>query len=760
MKMLKMLVLLAVGVCLVPGSVLAATSSANSLEIVVPSGDFHLESGKLGARVVMDGFELGADPGKPMLPEKRVMIALPPATRVTGITASGIGVPSMREVGQIEPAPAILPLSGGDPVKLRAEWEAQTRAAFAAEGLFPREMARIVGAGSLRKYAYAAVSLSPVRYSPSSGRLAVYDAVRIVVHFEEISLSGDAVREFEALMADLSADDRAARLFVNHDEMKGRYRSGGSAGRSGAELYDYVIVTTDALAGAVSASGFTAWKTSLGFSVRTVLTSDPEISSQSGVDLAERIRNFLRSRYGSWGIQYVLFVGDYVTVPMRYCFPDPSDHTHDPGNYHYLGGSVPTDYYYADLSQSDALSWDSDGDGYHGEYQHDSPDLLAEVYVGRIPTSIPSRITYALDKMVAFEQDGGSWKDNALHPGSMLFFENQDYTGVPEIDGSRLLDHIETDMMGGWTVSHYSEREGLGSSSYLWPAVSMAAFADDWRTGRYGVVNWAGHGLPSNVRRTVWNWDDGDGVMETDGSDGISQPYLIDLTSNLDDDYPSIVFALSCNVGYPEPNDLGNLGIDLMTMPGFGAAAGIVCSSRPAYVSANYVTNPAGAEIIAYMFNHFGVVEGRRLGEAMYDGKFYCYLNYGWQHYAEFANQFNFDLYGDPSMARNLVLTGVEGDDAPGATFARLEQNVPNPFNPTTEIRYTVPAGGGAVSLQVFDVAGRLVSTLVDERQAGGRRAATWSGRDDGGRPVASGIYFYRLTVPGFVETRKMVPLQ
>lgn len=101
------------------------------------------------------------------------------------------------------------------------------------------------------------------------------------------------------------------------------------------------------------------------------------------------------------------------------------------------------------------------------------------------------------------------------------------------------------------------------------------------------------------------------------------------------------------------------------------------------------------------------------------------------------------------------VLTGI-GDIPAGAGFV-LHQNTPNPFNPDTKLSYDVPAGGGRVTLRVYDISGGLVTTLVDKAETQGRKFASWNGRDDNGRQVATGVYFYRLTAPGFEQTRKMV---
>jgi hypothetical protein len=96
------------------------------------------------------------------------------------------------------------------------------------------------------------------------------------------------------------------------------------------------------------------------------------------------------------------------------------------------------------------------------------------------------------------------------------------------------------------------------------------------------------------------------------------------------------------------------------------------------------------------------------------------------------------------------------GEDALPKRFG-LYQCVPNPFNPSTVICYDVPAGGGNVTLQIFDVSGRLVTTLVDGVQTAGTKEVLWEGADRRGRRVATGVYFYRMVAGDFVQTRKMV---
>jgi hypothetical protein len=102
--------------------------------------------------------------------------------------------------------------------------------------------------------------------------------------------------------------------------------------------------------------------------------------------------------------------------------------------------------------------------------------------------------------------------------------------------------------------------------------------------------------------------------------------------------------------------------------------------------------------------------------------------------------------------------TGVEDADLP--TRFALHQNIPNPFNPVTRIRYDVPASGGTVSLAIYDVSGRLVRSLIDRAVEPGVRSVVWDGRNDGGASVASGVYYCRLTAPGYNETIKAVLLK
>jgi len=105
------------------------------------------------------------------------------------------------------------------------------------------------------------------------------------------------------------------------------------------------------------------------------------------------------------------------------------------------------------------------------------------------------------------------------------------------------------------------------------------------------------------------------------------------------------------------------------------------------------------------------------------------------------------------SWSRTLVWRFI------GPNTCRLEQNHPNPFNPSTTIPYALRAAG-YVSLEVYDRLGRLVRTLVAEHQQAGYHSAVWDGRTSSGTGAATGVYYCRLRASSFSSVIRMLLLK
>jgi hypothetical protein len=103
--------------------------------------------------------------------------------------------------------------------------------------------------------------------------------------------------------------------------------------------------------------------------------------------------------------------------------------------------------------------------------------------------------------------------------------------------------------------------------------------------------------------------------------------------------------------------------------------------------------------------------------------------------------------------------TDVPESPSTGITGFVLAQNYPNPFNLKTNLSFEIPYEC-RVSLKIYNLVGRLVNTLIDGKMEKGQHTIFWDGTSSSGDPVASGIYFYKLTTSDFVSVKKMVLLK
>ena len=571
---------------------------------------------------------------------------------------------------------------------------------------------------------------------------------------------------------------------------------------------NYVIITNSALVD--SFRPLAQYKRQTGYQVSLMLMEDIR-AHYTGRDDAERLREYLKV-FHSQGGRYVLLGGDQTVVPIRYTYHLNSDTAIYPGN------EQVCDLYFADLTGD----WNRDNDLVWGERTQDAADFSPELYVGRLPVNTPQDVSNYVQKLIAYETNPGGGDPSYLNRA--FFFSTdqmRDYTpttqhayiasaypttmeidsthGVEALRGddpapsntaARDLGPLITQGFGIINVLAHGRDDGFaaktagynsGTISWLWtnpasgesnmfaelevrekPAFyyslacenaaydkSSAPFNYTNRNMTRELIGERG-GAVGMVANSRWGWVGTSYILQRCFFDSLfahpdrpavaamyaakskysyyrdlvmgqnffgdptlkiytKTPALLQVSSVAQGD--SIVVTVASN-GTPEPNcrvllsDTTGVIAEVVTAADGRAVAGELDLTKPIYISALH--------------------DGTTIGQA-----------------------FHF-----PS-----IVLGVNDDHSSKPTSYSLDQNYPNPFNPSTQIAFSL-AKPGHVTLTIFDLLGREVTTLVDRVMPAGEHSQSWSGRSGSGATVASGIYMYRLSAGTFAETRKMMLLK
>jgi WD40 repeat protein len=119
-----------------------------------------------------------------------------------------------------------------------------------------------------------------------------------------------------------------------------------------------------------------------------------------------------------------------------------------------------------------------------------------------------------------------------------------------------------------------------------------------------------------------------------------------------------------------------------------------------------------------------------------------------------FISSGNFQLFTLPNICPEV---GIH--DGQIVELKNSILNHPNPFNPETTIEYSIKEDSN-VQIEIYNIKGQKVQTLVNEIREAGYHSVIWNGKDSSGRPVASGIYFYKMKTDNYQKIRKMVLLK
>lgn len=571
-------------------------------------------------RLAMDGFQTALIPGYPALPVRVVDVALPPGTRAVGISIHEAQTESLGEGWSLVRVPPQVSDDG-------------QMAQLELTEAFPESPVVLEGTHAQGGVVFARLHYFPFRYDPRTGALTFTHRVSVSVRYVRADGPSLPVRR----------DDMRALPLANADQAREWYETGPEAQSANG----YLILTSATLAGCQAVQNFAAHKANLGFSVYIATPSD--WAGFPGGDSADKIRNFLINRYAAWNLRYLLIIGSASTIPMKTTYPSPTDHG---GNW-----PTPTDAYYADLTGN----WDADGDGYFGERGEDSPDFVAELWVGRIPFDSESVVGPILQKTTTYATTDGDWRRKAL-----LAMAIQGYTssGAIQTDGGYLGEEMRNRYLNaaGFTSYRLYEENPPATSLPHEAGLTLSRMTSTW-AGGYGLVTWWGHGNRYGAYRRLWS-----------GSAYYDTPFITyDNLSGLDDSKPSIVVQNSClnaQVGYT------NLASELLKR---GAIATVAGTTITWYYLCWDAYNDGGNATMAYFFGQNVVSDRDSVGAALADTKALYAESYVW-FTGDMQNLMAMTLHGDPSVGLWPSGATLEKALSPGwnlISFSNLSTAVP-----------------------------------------------------------------------------------
>jgi len=382
----------------------------------------------------MDGAVHYGAPGAPVLPMFGARILLPPGEVVTDVTVVPGELIVLGDGFTVEPGQAQYPLSYEGPF----ETYGPDPEIYGIRGSYPDRMIDVPTVGTYRGYGIATAAMHPVQYEPSTGRLAYYASMDVVVTTAPDGDQGrmvvERVRKDDATLARLA---RKVDNPLDADAYQSITRA-APATRSldPADAYKYIIVTTDSWDDYLD--DLVDFETTMGHKAGVFLKNWISLN-YSGIDEAEQIRNFIIDAYNTWDIDHVLLVGD-----ARDANGIPHRGLYSTTDYGETDSDIPADLYYGALDGT----WNSDGDSYWGEPGED--DLYPDVAVGRACVSTASDVQNFVTKVTRYINSPViADSDEGLMVGELLWSSSNTYGGT------------------------YMEEIRLGSSSWGYTTVGM-----------------------------------------------------------------------------------------------------------------------------------------------------------------------------------------------------------------------------------------------------------------------------------------------
>jgi hypothetical protein len=340
-------------------------------------------------RLIMEGCDLTDRVGEPLLPVYIDHVSLPSGATVTSVklirTRDRI-LPGRFHPFPVQP-PAILGIPGRDiPAPGFVDPDARI---YRSTSPYPEKVVEVAGAGYLGDSSIGSVLIYPITYLPGEGTLVFHERVDYEIEYE--------VTDFRAIgRVRVSPGTSSMENRIIHSLTGDEWITEGQAGGRGSlqemdpDLYPYIVITSNNLEWIFRP--LVDWKTRKGVRGRIITTQFIE-QNYTGVDLAEKIRNFIIDAHQTAGAQWILLGGDTNLVPARIAWAMDCEMGW-PGD-----NDLQADLYYSDLDGD----WNANANGTFGEID-DEVDLFPDIFVGRAPVEDDSEAAAFVMKTIIYER--------------------------------------------------------------------------------------------------------------------------------------------------------------------------------------------------------------------------------------------------------------------------------------------------------------------------------------------------------------------
>ncbi len=479
--------------------------------------------------VMIDGLRQFGVVGSPRLPVKTIRILIPFGYKFTGISAQGV---SRKLNGTCSIVPVQKPIRPGAKF---SKTISKNDKVYAMSTPYPANPCPDPMVYRLKGFSILTANLYPIQYIPSTGEALFYQDITVTVKLEKGS--SDINSLYRGLPGDIS---EVARLVDNPkivETYPSRLASKGD--------YDLLVITNSTMQSQFQK--LADWKNLIGTKTEIALISDI-LSSSTGRDDPDKIRNFIKDEYSNNGIDFVIIGGDVDVIPKRGMY----DNSPESNNF-------PSTMYWSCLDGT----YDGDNDQKYAEWLEDDVDYLAEVFVGRIPVETAQEATGVINKIISFESSPRP-KDIALH-GSMFDMMGNGGLGnsAKEIkEGNSVTNNIGCHdyIPNDYTVHTLYEPDEKPTKSQ---------FIDLWNKDVL-IFNHGGHGMETYYSVSY----SGDGFGNSDAQA---------LTNNV---YP-IHASGSCLTGYFDYDQEDCLAENLILNPNGGAIATLLNARFGLYSGSN-----------------------------------------------------------------------------------------------------------------------------------------------------------------------------